>query len=76
MTTERNPNMTKERNLNQLEKLTLVGLMFDSGFVIYSFYTQKINLMLLSIIIFCCLLAIHIIAMVLEDKRNENSTRM
>lgn len=68
--------MTTERNLNQLEKLTLVGLMLDGGYIIYSFYTQKMNHCMFSIIIFCCLLTIHIIAMVLEDKRNENSTRM
>lgn len=66
--------MTEDRNLSQLEKLTLFGLMFDSGFVIYSFYTQKVNFMLLSIILFCGLLTIHIIAMVLEDRKNENQT--
>ena len=65
--------MTKQRPLSNLEKLTLIGVMLDGGYVIYSFYVQDTRHMMLSIILFLALLIIHIITMVLEDRKNENN---
>jgi len=68
--------MNEERPVSTLEKLTLFGMMLDGGYVIYSFFIQHTKHMMFSIILFLVLLTIHIITMVLEDKRNENFTRL
>lgn len=66
--------MIKERNISQLEKMTLFGIILDGGYILYSFYTQKPNHILFSIFIFLGLLTVHIIVMVLKDREYEQNT--
>jgi len=66
--------MSEERPFSNLEKLTLFGMMLDGGYVIYSFFFFFPKHMMFSIILFLALLTLHIITMVLEDKRFEETS--
>lgn len=65
--------MKEERKISQLEKMTIFGIILNGGYILYSFYTQKPNHILFSIMIFLVLLTLHIITMVLEDRKFEQN---